>query len=134
MSAATQAIEKLAEVFTQGFHKGFIKFFLKTYGYENFLKGMPMNARALLGILLAIGLGRLDLPLLAVLGFVAVCGTVAYSVAAPALVPSLVQPQQLPAANARIELVIASVLVVPNVDEHRLRRCSGLMKLSQKIM
>ena len=32
------------------------------------------------------------------------CGTVAYSVAAPALVPSLVTPQQLPAANARIEL------------------------------
>jgi predicted MFS family arabinose efflux permease len=38
------------------------------------------------------------------LGFVAVCGTVAYSVAAPALVPSLVTPPQLPAANARIEL------------------------------
>ena len=32
------------------------------------------------------------------------CGTVAYSVAAPALVPSLVTPTQLPAANARIEL------------------------------
>ena len=46
----------------------------------------------------------MTLPLLALLGFVAVCGTVAYSVAAPALVPSLVTPQQLPAANARIEL------------------------------
>src|SRR6266705_3198991 len=40
----------------------------------------------------------------ALLGFIAVCGTVAYSVAAPALVPSLVTPEQLPAANARIEL------------------------------
>ena len=43
-------------------------------------------------------------PCSPLLGFVAVCGTVAYSVAAPALVPSLVTPQLLPAANARIEL------------------------------
>ena len=49
-------------------------------------------------------LGWLTLPLLALLGFVAVCGTVVYSVAAPSLVPSLVPPQTLPAANARIEL------------------------------
>src|SRR6202011_4262789 len=54
--------------------------------------------------LLLIWFGLLTLPLLALLGFVAVCGTVAYSVAAPALVPSLVTPQLLPAANARIEL------------------------------
>jgi predicted MFS family arabinose efflux permease len=42
--------------------------------------------------------------MLALLGFVAVCGTVTYSVAAPALVPALVPPDWLPAANARIEL------------------------------
>ena len=30
----------------------------------------------------------MTLPLLSLLGFIAVCGTVAYSVAAPALVPS----------------------------------------------
>src|SRR5207237_10501283 len=48
--------------------------------------------------------GVMTLPLRALLGFMAGCGTVAYSVAAPALVPSLVGPQQLPAANARIEL------------------------------
>jgi predicted MFS family arabinose efflux permease len=59
---------------------------------------------ALLGILLLIWLHLLTLPLLALSGFVAVCGTVAYSVAAPALVPSLVSPDLLPAANARIEL------------------------------
>ena len=53
---------------------------------------------------LLIWFDRLTLPLLALLGFVAVCGTVAYSVAAPALVPSLVTPNLLPAANARIEL------------------------------
>ncbi len=38
------------------------------------------------------------------LGFIAVCGTVVFSVAAPALVPSLVTKDALPAANARIEL------------------------------
>ena len=63
-----------------------------------------LRAAALAGILLLIWLGQMALPLLSLLGFVAVCGTVAYSVAAPALVPSLVTPQQLPAANARIEL------------------------------
>src|SRR5450755_2960411 len=63
-----------------------------------------LRAAALLAILLLIWLDLLTLPLLALLGFVAVCGTVAYSVAAPALVPSLVSPKLLPLANARIEL------------------------------
>jgi predicted MFS family arabinose efflux permease len=63
-----------------------------------------LRAAALAAILLLLWFGLMTLPLLALLGFVAVCGTVAYSVAAPALVPSLVTPQQLPAANARIEL------------------------------
>jgi predicted MFS family arabinose efflux permease len=63
-----------------------------------------LRAAALLGILMLIWLNLLTLPLLALFGFVAVCGTVAYSVAAPALVPSLVSPPSLPAANARIEL------------------------------
>jgi MFS family permease len=62
------------------------------------------RAMALSTILILIWLGLLTLPLLALLGFVAVCGTVVYSVAAPALVPSLVGPELLPAANARIEL------------------------------
>jgi MFS family permease len=63
-----------------------------------------LRAAALFAILLLIWLDLLSLSLLSLLGFVAVCGTVAYSVAAPALVPSLVTPQLLPAANARIEL------------------------------
>ncbi|MFZ1171949.1 MFS transporter [Bradyrhizobium sp.] len=63
-----------------------------------------LRAAALLAILLLIGLHLLTLPLLALLGFIAVCGTVVYSVAAPALVPSLVSPQLLRVANARIEL------------------------------
>src|SRR3982751_4991386 len=63
-----------------------------------------LRAIALAAILLLIWSGALTLPLLALLGFAAVCGTVVYSVAAPALVPSLVPSQALPAANARIEL------------------------------
>jgi predicted MFS family arabinose efflux permease len=63
-----------------------------------------LRATALFAILGLIVLGWLTLPLLGFLGFVAVCGTVVYSVAAPALVPSLVGPTMLPAANARLEL------------------------------
>src|SRR6195952_4691028 len=63
-----------------------------------------VRAIALLAILVLIWRDLLTLPLLALSGFIAVCGTVAYSVAAPALVPSLVAPPLLPAANARIEL------------------------------
>ena len=63
-----------------------------------------LRAAALATILLLIWFNLLNMPLLSLLGFAAVCGTVAYSVAAPALVPALVAPEQLPAANARIEL------------------------------
>ncbi|MGJ4886579.1 MFS transporter [Bradyrhizobium sp. HKCCYLRH3099] len=63
-----------------------------------------MRALALLAILLAFATGMLTLWLLAALGFAAVCGTVVFSVAAPALVPSLVPPSELARANARIEL------------------------------
>ncbi len=63
-----------------------------------------LRALALSAILLLIWFDVLSLPFLALFGFIAVCGTVAYSVAAPALVPSLVLPKDLPTANARIEL------------------------------
>src|ERR1700754_1301183 len=63
-----------------------------------------LRAVALGAIVLLLTTGALNLPLLALLGFAAVCGTVVYSVAAPALVPSLVSAELLPAANARIEL------------------------------
>src|SRR5215470_14882540 len=46
-----------------------------------------LRALALLAILAALGFGALSLPLLGLLGFVAVCGTVVYSVATPSLVP-----------------------------------------------
>ncbi len=63
-----------------------------------------LRAIALAAILLLIWSRLLTLSLLALAGFVAVCGTVVYSVAAPALVPSLVSATSLPTANARIEL------------------------------
>jgi predicted MFS family arabinose efflux permease len=63
-----------------------------------------LRAASLLAILSLVWSGTLSMWLLALLGFVAVCGTVVYSVAAPSLVPSLVRPHHLPIANARIEL------------------------------
>jgi predicted MFS family arabinose efflux permease len=59
---------------------------------------------ALVAILALVSLGLLTWPLLAVLGFVGVCGTVAFTVAAPALVPALVPAGSLAAANGRLEL------------------------------
>jgi predicted MFS family arabinose efflux permease len=63
-----------------------------------------LRALSLVAVLALAGLGQLTWPLLALLGFVGACGTVAYSVAAPALVPALVPQAALAAANGRIEL------------------------------
>jgi predicted MFS family arabinose efflux permease len=63
-----------------------------------------LRAICLLVLLGLIPFGMLTWPLLAVLGFLAVCATVVFSVAAPALVPALVPSGMLPVANARIEL------------------------------
>src|SRR6478736_4649166 len=63
-----------------------------------------LRAASLLAILCFVQSGLVTWPLLAFLGALAACGTVAYSVATPAFVPSLVPPGALPAANARIEL------------------------------
>ncbi len=59
---------------------------------------------SLVTILTLMSCGALTLPLLAALGFIGACGTVAYSVAGPSLVPSLVGRNLLPAANGKIEL------------------------------
>jgi len=63
-----------------------------------------LRALALLAILALVLSDLVTWPLLAVLGFLAACGTVVYSVAAPAVVPALVRPDRLAPANARLEL------------------------------
>lgn len=59
---------------------------------------------AMLGVLLLVMTHALSLPLLGALGFVAATGTVAYNVAAPSLVPSLVLREAFSQANGRLEL------------------------------
>jgi predicted MFS family arabinose efflux permease len=63
-----------------------------------------VRAISLAVLVLAIQFGTLSLPLMGIAGFVAVCGTIAFSVAAPSIIPALVPPNALPVANARIEL------------------------------
>jgi predicted MFS family arabinose efflux permease len=63
-------------------------------------------------VLVLLETGSLTLPLLALLGFLGACGTVAYSVAAPALVPSVVPATALAAANSRIEVARTSALAM----------------------
>ncbi len=63
-----------------------------------------LRALALLAVLALAGCGLLSWTLLALLGFAGACGTVVYTVAAPALVPALVPQSALAAANGRIEL------------------------------
>lgn len=65
-------------------------------------EGLRVASLVAVPVLAAFGL--LTWPLLALLGFIGACGTVAYSVAAPALVPDLVPPNALGRANGRIEL------------------------------
>jgi predicted MFS family arabinose efflux permease len=63
-----------------------------------------LRALSLAAVLVLAALGWLNWPLLAALGFLGACGTVAFSVTAPSLVPSLVPSGALAVANARIEL------------------------------
>jgi predicted MFS family arabinose efflux permease len=63
-----------------------------------------LRVASLIAVALLAMLHALSLLELAVLGFLGACGTVAYSVSAPALVPALVPPAALAAANGRIEL------------------------------
>jgi predicted MFS family arabinose efflux permease len=63
-----------------------------------------LRALSLLGLLALVFGEALSLPLLALLGFIGAAGTVGFSVAAPALVPTLVPQHDLARANARLEL------------------------------
>jgi len=63
-----------------------------------------LRALSLAAIFVLMIHGSLTLPLLAALGLLGACGTVVYGVAAPALMPSLVERNMLPVANGKIEL------------------------------
>lgn len=63
-----------------------------------------LRALALLLLLGLILTGQVSIAALAVIGFLAAVGTVAFSVAAPSLVPALVPVQGLAQANGRLEL------------------------------
>lgn len=63
-----------------------------------------LRALALLLLLALILTDRVSIATLAVIGFVAAVGTVAFSVAAPSLVPALVSADKLAHANGRLEL------------------------------
>jgi predicted MFS family arabinose efflux permease len=73
--------------------------------------GETVRVAALLALLLLLVCGALSVPLLAALGFAAAAGTVAFSVAAPALVPALVARDALAAANGRLELARSAAFV-----------------------
>lgn len=63
-----------------------------------------LRVLSLITILALAQLSLLTWPLLALLGLVGACGTVAYSVAAPSFVAALVPREALASANSRIEL------------------------------
>jgi predicted MFS family arabinose efflux permease len=63
-----------------------------------------LRAASAIGVLCFILFGSLTLPLLAAFGFMGAIGTVVYSVAAPALIPTLVRRDQYSAANRNLEV------------------------------
>ena len=63
-----------------------------------------LRAASLFSTLMLLLVNGLDLPLLALLGAIGAIGTVVYSVAAPALIPTLVERDQLGDANRLLEL------------------------------
>jgi predicted MFS family arabinose efflux permease len=70
-----------------------------------------LRAASLMGMLAAVLLDRLSFGGLAALGFIGAVGTVAFSVAAPALVPALVPRDALAQANGRLELARSTAYV-----------------------
>lgn len=63
-----------------------------------------LRAACLLAVVALVARGSLTLPLLGLLGFLVAIGTLAYSVAAPSLVPALARRERLGTINARLEL------------------------------
>ncbi len=67
---------------------------------------------ALAAVVVLAGVGVLDLPSLALLGFVAALGTVCFFVTVPAMVPRLVPRTQLADANRWLELARSAAYIV----------------------
>lgn len=63
-----------------------------------------LRAASLMALVLLAFAGQLSIAWLAVLGFLGATGTVAFSVTAPSMVPNLVAREDLPHANARLEM------------------------------
>jgi MFS family permease len=63
-----------------------------------------IRTMSLIGLIAGVALEKVSMPILAVLGFIGAVGTVGFSVAAPALVPSLVPRESLGRANGKLEL------------------------------
>lgn len=70
-----------------------------------------LRAASLVALLAAVLMGFLSIGCLAVMGFVGAVGTVAFSVASPALVPALVPRAALAQANGRLELARSAAFV-----------------------
>jgi predicted MFS family arabinose efflux permease len=70
-----------------------------------------LRSFSLFGILVLFWIGELNLPLLAALGFFGAVGTVCFTVAAPALVPSIVPRQKLTEANRWLEFARSTAYV-----------------------
>jgi predicted MFS family arabinose efflux permease len=68
------------------------------------IRAETLRALSLLGLLAVVVTHHLSIELLALLGFIGAVGTVAFSVSAPALVPSIVNRDMLAQANGRLEL------------------------------
>lgn len=62
-------------------------------------------------IMLALATNLLTVPLLAALGFIGTVGTLIFSVAAPALLPKIVRPTELPVVNRWLELARSAAFV-----------------------
>lgn len=73
--------------------------------------GEAIRAASLAVLLWLLWQDALSVTALAILGFIGASGTVAFSVAAPAIVPALVPPGALARANGRIELARTTAFV-----------------------
>lgn len=70
-----------------------------------------LKASTLFGVVLALAFNALDVPLLAIMGFLGAIGTLTFSVASPALLSTIAEPAELPAVNRSLELARSAAFV-----------------------